>query len=166
MSASPTERLLALLHADPDRFTKDLYATLFALAPETRAMFPANMAEQRQVLFDTLELLLTGLGTEDEQDLIAFLAQLGRDHRRYGVTSAHYQAFTKALVWTIRDRVGPRPLIIPGAVLGGFLMGVAESLVTWLGYSGYKDAAAFVILIVVLIFKPGGLLGSAAVEKV
>jgi len=109
VSASPTDRLLALLRADPDRLTKDLYATLFALAPETREMFPANMAEQRQVLFDTLELLLTGLGTEDEQDLIAFLAQLGRDHRRYGVTSAHYQAFTKALVWTIRDRVGPRP---------------------------------------------------------
>src|SRR5699024_437094 len=117
VSASPTDRLLALLRADPDRFTKDLYATLFALAPETREMFPANMAEQRQVLFDTLELLLTGLGTEDEQDLIAFLAQLGRDHRRYGVTSAHYQAFTKALVKQIRDRVGPASDPAPRTVI-------------------------------------------------
>lgn len=69
---------------------------------------------------------------------------------------------TKAFVAAVLGGIGN----IPGAVLGGFLMGVAESLVTWLGYSGYKDAAAFVILIIVLIFKPGGLLGSAAVEKV
>lgn len=69
---------------------------------------------------------------------------------------------TKAFVAAVLGGIGN----IPGAVLGGFLLGVAESLVTWIGYSGYKDAAAFVILIAVLIFKPGGLLGSAAVEKV
>jgi branched-chain amino acid transport system permease protein len=39
-------------------------------------------------------------------------------------------------------------------------------LVTWLGYSQYKDAVAFVILILVLLVKPGGLLGSNKVEKV
>ena len=45
-------------------------------------------------------------------------------------------------------------------------MGVAETLVIWAGYSEYKDAIAFVILIIVLLFKPGGLLGSSKVEKV
>ena len=45
-------------------------------------------------------------------------------------------------------------------------MGLAETLVVWLGYSQYKDAIAFVILILVLLFKPGGLMGSSKVEKV
>jgi len=68
----------------------------------------------------------------------------------------------KAFVAAVLGGIGN----IPGAVLGGILMGVAEALVVWLGYSDYRDAIAFVILIVVLLFKPGGLLGSSKVEKV
>lgn len=68
----------------------------------------------------------------------------------------------KAFVAAVLGGIGN----IPGAVLGGLLMGVAEMLVVWAGYSNYRDAIAFVILIVVLLFKPGGLLGSAKVEKV
>ncbi len=45
-------------------------------------------------------------------------------------------------------------------------MGVAETLVVWVDYSNYRDAIAFVILIAALLFRPGGLLGSAKVEKV
>jgi branched-chain amino acid transport system permease protein len=55
---------------------------------------------------------------------------------------------------------------IPGAVLGGLLMGVAEALVIWSGMDAFKDAFAFVILIAVLLVKPKGLLGSNTVEKV
>ncbi len=72
------------------------------------------------------------------------------------------QPGVKAFVAAVLGGIGN----IPGAVLGGLLMGVAEALVTWLGYSDFKDAVAFVILIIVLLFKPGGLLGSSAVEKV
>jgi branched-chain amino acid transport system permease protein len=68
----------------------------------------------------------------------------------------------KAFVAAVLGGIGN----IPGAVVGGILMGVAETLVVWAGYSSYKDAIAFVILIVVLLFKPGGILGSAKVEKV
>lgn len=68
----------------------------------------------------------------------------------------------KAFVAAVLGGIGN----IPGAVLGGLLMGVAEMLVVWSGYAGYKDAIAFLILIVVLLLKPGGLLGSAKVEKV
>jgi branched-chain amino acid transport system permease protein len=68
----------------------------------------------------------------------------------------------KAFVAAVLGGIGN----IPGAVLGGILMGVAENLVLWAGYSEYKDAVAFVILIVVLLFRPGGLLGSSKVEKV
>src|SRR5690606_398335 len=68
----------------------------------------------------------------------------------------------KAFVAAVLGGIGN----IPGAVLGGLLMGLTESLVIWAGYSGYKDAVAFVVLIAVLMFRPGGLLGSAKVEKV
>jgi len=68
----------------------------------------------------------------------------------------------KAFVAAVLGGIGN----IPGAVLGGLLMGLAENLVVWAGYSQYKDAVAFVILIVILLLKPGGLLGSSKVEKV
>jgi branched-chain amino acid transport system permease protein len=68
----------------------------------------------------------------------------------------------KAFVAAVLGGIGN----IPGALLGGVLMGVAETMVVWAGYSGYRDAIAFVILIVILLFRPGGLLGSAKVEKV
>ncbi|HEY0867200.1 MAG TPA: branched-chain amino acid ABC transporter permease [Fimbriimonas sp.] len=68
----------------------------------------------------------------------------------------------KAFVAAVLGGIGN----IPGAVLGGLLMGVAENLVVWADYSHYRDAIAFVILIVVLLFRPGGLLGSSKIEKV
>lgn len=72
------------------------------------------------------------------------------------------QPGVKAFVAAVLGGIGN----IPGAVLGGLLMGVAENMVIWLGFGQYKDAIAFVILIVVLLFRPGGLLGSSKVEKV
>ena len=55
---------------------------------------------------------------------------------------------------------------LPGAMLGGLLIGLIETL--WSAYFSveYKDVAAFSILIVVLIFLPTGLLGRPEVEKV
>jgi branched-chain amino acid transport system permease protein len=55
---------------------------------------------------------------------------------------------------------------LPGAMLGGLLIGVIEAF--WSGYfdAAYKDVAVFGILILVLIFRPTGLLGRPEVEKV
>lgn len=55
---------------------------------------------------------------------------------------------------------------IPGAMLGGLLLGVAEVMASAYISSQYRDAAAFTILILVLLFKPSGLLGSFKQEKV
>jgi branched-chain amino acid transport system permease protein len=55
---------------------------------------------------------------------------------------------------------------IPGAMVGGILMGLSEVLVVGYISSTYRDAIAFVILIVVLLVRPSGLFGSSAQEKV
>lgn len=68
----------------------------------------------------------------------------------------------KAFVAAVLGGIGS----IPGAVLGGFLMAFAETLVVSLGGSSYVDAIAFVILIVVLLIRPSGLLGRTVPEKV
>jgi branched-chain amino acid transport system permease protein len=55
---------------------------------------------------------------------------------------------------------------MPGAVLGGFLLGVLESLGAGLISSEYKDALAFLILLMVLFLKPSGILGRGKLRKV
>ena len=57
---------------------------------------------------------------------------------------------------------------IPGAVLGGLLLGFLEIMIVALmpALSGYKDAFAFILLIIVLLVKPSGLLGKHQIEKV
>lgn len=55
---------------------------------------------------------------------------------------------------------------IPGAMLGGIIMGISESLGAAYISSGYRDAIAFVILIIILLLKPEGLLGKGIKEKV
>jgi branched-chain amino acid transport system permease protein len=67
----------------------------------------------------------------------------------------------KAFVAAVLGGIGN----IPGAVVGGMIMGIVETLIIWLGYGGYKDAVAFVLLIVILLIKPSGLFGST-MEKV
>ncbi|RYD64807.1 MAG: branched-chain amino acid ABC transporter permease [Verrucomicrobiaceae bacterium] len=56
---------------------------------------------------------------------------------------------------------------LPGAVLGGLLIGLLETFAGGIpGLSNYRDAIAFGILILILLFKPAGLLGRATIEKV
>lgn len=53
----------------------------------------------------------------------------------------------------------------PGAVIGGLIIGTIESFGTGLIHSGYKDAFALIVLMVVLFIKPSGLLGSVEISK-
>jgi branched-chain amino acid transport system permease protein len=55
---------------------------------------------------------------------------------------------------------------IPGAVVGGLLIGVIEAFVGGSSFSSYRDAIAFVILVLILLFRPAGLLGKSQAEKV
>jgi branched-chain amino acid transport system permease protein len=55
---------------------------------------------------------------------------------------------------------------LPGAMLGGLLIGLIETFFAGYFAAEYKDVAAFSILAIVLIFMPSGLLGRPEVEKV
>jgi branched-chain amino acid transport system permease protein len=68
------------------------------------------------------------------------------------------KSFTAAVIGGIGN--------LRGAMLGGFTLGILESLAAGFLSSGYKDVIAFIVLILVLIFRPGGLLGESVVEKV
>ncbi len=68
----------------------------------------------------------------------------------------------KAFVAAVLGGIGN----IRGAVLGGLIMGLSEEMIVGYLSSTYRDALAFGILIVILIFRPSGLLGKNAVEKV
>jgi len=68
----------------------------------------------------------------------------------------------KAFVAAVLGGIG----VIPGAMVGGVLMGIIEALVSGFISSTFRDAAAFAILIIILLFKPSGLLGKNVREKV
>ncbi|NLO09673.1 MAG: branched-chain amino acid ABC transporter permease [Clostridiales bacterium] len=55
---------------------------------------------------------------------------------------------------------------IPGAVVGGFLIGICETFLVAFGYSTFSDAFTFILLIVILLFRPTGLFGEKIIDKV
>ena len=55
---------------------------------------------------------------------------------------------------------------IPGAMIGGYLIGILETLVTYMGGAMYKDAVVYGLLIIILFVLPSGLLGKSVREKV
>jgi branched-chain amino acid transport system permease protein len=82
----------------------------------------------------------------------------------YGLVnySIGYMAGIKAFTAAVLGGIGS----IRGAMFGGLLLGLVESLGGSYISSEYKDAYAFVILIIILLVKPGGLFGKADLEKV
>lgn len=68
----------------------------------------------------------------------------------------------KAFVAAVLGGIGS----IPGAMLGGFVIGAVETAVIAAGLSPWKDGVVFAILILVLLFKPTGILGKPVTEKV
>lgn len=68
----------------------------------------------------------------------------------------------KAFVAAVLGGIGN----IPGAMVGGLIIGILETFVGGSAYSGYRDAVAFAILILVLVVRPTGIFGTAVTEKV
>ena len=107
---------LALIQRDaavftdrPDEYARAFYATLFELAPESRGLFPADMAAQRTKLTDELRVLLDAADVLRTGGSLAEFAARGRDlgrrHREYGVTAAAYAPVGVALVAALRETI-------------------------------------------------------------
>jgi NAD(P)H-flavin reductase/hemoglobin-like flavoprotein len=89
-----------LVAAAGDDAAAYFYAWLFLRRPELRELFPPAMDEQRDRLFRALARIVESLSTPEE--MASYLAQLGRDHRKYGVEPAMYDAVGEALLATLR----------------------------------------------------------------
>ena len=68
----------------------------------------------------------------------------------------------KAFVAAVLGGIGN----IPGAALGGMIIGIVETFIAGTSKSTYKDAIAFAVLILILLFRPAGILGKPQMEKV
>jgi branched-chain amino acid transport system permease protein len=67
-----------------------------------------------------------------------------------------FNAILKGIIASIIGGIGS----IPGAVLGGFFLGIVENLGIWKIQAGWKDTIAFGVLIIFLLFRPQGILGT------
>jgi len=72
-----------------------------------------------------------------------------------------FSALLKGIIASIIGGIGS----IPGAVLGGFFLGLAENLGIWKISAGWKDCIAFAILIIFLLLRPRGILGNKTEKK-
>jgi NAD(P)H-flavin reductase/hemoglobin-like flavoprotein len=105
---------LGILRAavDPQGSSDDLihrfYTRWFATDISARDLFPPDMAHQRAAFGYALTWVLGELIDQRAQEPVAFLAQLGRDHRKYDVTQRHYDTMQDALLRTLADHLADR----------------------------------------------------------
>jgi NAD(P)H-flavin reductase/hemoglobin-like flavoprotein len=92
----------ALAQQEPVR---SFYAHWFAIDGSVRELFPADMDHQRHSFTHALTWVLGELIAQRSQEPVEFLAQLGRDHRKYGVTQRHYETLSQALYAALRNHL-------------------------------------------------------------
>ncbi|MDZ4266905.1 MAG: globin domain-containing protein [Mycobacterium sp.] len=97
---------------DPDRgsetLIRDIYTRWFGADLSARDLFPPDMAKQRTVFGHALRWLCDELIAQRAEEPVSFLAQLGRDHRKYGVTQQHYATLQAALLATLRAHLADK----------------------------------------------------------
>ncbi|MBB3049825.1 NAD(P)H-flavin reductase/hemoglobin-like flavoprotein [Prauserella isguenensis] len=81
------------------------YGMLFTLAPEARDFFPIHMDVRSGKLVRAIVNILQSVDRPD--DVAPYLVQLGRDHRKFGVQSHHYEAIGTALLAAVKRQLGP-----------------------------------------------------------
>lgn len=89
-----------------DALIRDFYTHWFATDLTVRDLFPPDMTQQRTVFARAMTWLFGELIDQRAEEPVAFLAQLGRDHRKYGVTQQHYDSMREALLVTMRAHLG------------------------------------------------------------
>lgn len=92
---------LALIEPVYDKVTGYFYARLFVENPHLRSMFPLTMDLQRDRLFRALVHVVQAV--DQPEQVVPMLQQLARDHRKFQVEPAHYDAVGRALIGAIRQ---------------------------------------------------------------
>jgi nitric oxide dioxygenase len=80
------------------------YDRLFEIAPQVKAMFPTEMAEQRRKLMATLAVVVNGLG--NLETILPAASALATRHVGYGTKAEHYPIVGAALLWTLEKGLG------------------------------------------------------------
>lgn len=96
----------AAVEARAPELSQYFYGALFVIAPDTRKLFPVNMSTQRDRLLRALVYVVQMVDRPDE--LVTFLGQLGRDHRKFDVLTRHYDSVGAALIATLKRFLGKR----------------------------------------------------------
>ncbi|MET8121657.1 globin domain-containing protein [Micromonospora sp. NPDC005189] len=104
MDAARLKQSWSLVAGHGDQVPLYFYSTLFLAHPETRQMFPTNMAGQRDRLVTALGHIVSNVDRVD--GLVGFLQDLGADHRKFAVRAEHYPAVGEALLATLRHFLG------------------------------------------------------------
>ena len=87
-----------------DRAAVMFYDRLFEVAPQVKAMFPADMAEQRQKLMATLGVVVNGLS--NLESVLPAASALAKRHVAFGAKPEHYPVVGSALLWTLERGLG------------------------------------------------------------
>ncbi len=148
-----------------------LTVTLLLLVALQFLVFRTKMGKaMRAVSFNPTAASLVGISNDL---VISFTFALGSALAAAGgiLYAVYYQSIQplmgvlpglKAFVAAVLGGIGN----IPGAALGGLILGVVETFVKGSRWSTFSDAIAFAVLILILVFRPAGLLGKVQVEKV
>ncbi len=94
----------AYVMASPQQSMEYFFAHLFTRNPEIRALFPLEMSGLRDRVFSALARLVWSM--DEPETSAAFLAQIARDHRKFGVRDRHLQSFFAALADTVERAAG------------------------------------------------------------
>jgi hemoglobin-like flavoprotein len=107
------------------------YDRLFEITPQVKAMFPADMTEQRRKLMTMLAAVVNGLG--DLNSILPAASALAKRHVGYGAKAEHYPVVGAALLWTLEKGLGD-----------GWTPDIAEAWTTAYGtLSGYMISEAY-----------------------
>lgn len=104
MDAQALKRTWAQVAAHGDAVPGYFYAHLFLAHPEVRELFPVTMASQRDRLVKALGRMVSNV--DNIGDVVGYIQDLGRDHRKFGTIAGHYPAVGASLLATLKHFLG------------------------------------------------------------
>ena len=99
------QQSFALVVPIADTAAELFYGRLFELDPSLRGLFHGDMREQGRMLMQMLSLAVHGL--DRLESIVPAVRALGRRHAAYGVTDDHFDTVGDALLWTLKQGLGP-----------------------------------------------------------